>query len=83
MRALQRIGPRTAYVVLVAITAASLALGTAESTGTAILLLAFVKVRLVGLHFMGLRDAVHPLRALFETWCAVTCALTVAMYLAT
>jgi heme/copper-type cytochrome/quinol oxidase subunit 4 len=49
---------------------------------TVVLLVAFVKVRFVGLYFMELRDAPLPLRALFEGYCLVVCTTLIVMYLA-
>jgi heme/copper-type cytochrome/quinol oxidase subunit 4 len=46
----------------------------------AILIIAFVKVRFVGLYFMELREAPNPLRALFETYCVVACTIVVAVF---
>ncbi len=46
-----------------------------------ILLIAFIKVRLVGLYFMELRDAPTVLRGLFEAYCAVVCAVVVSVFL--
>lgn len=47
-----------------------------------IMLVAFVKVRFVGLYFMELRDAPNPLRLLFEAHCATVCAVVLGVYLA-
>lgn len=64
------------WVFLVAVTLFSLAMSTSqhisdpgEVTGMLILLLAFVKVWLVGMYFMELRGAPRLLRALFNGWC--------------
>jgi hypothetical protein len=49
---------------------------------TIAVVIAFVKVRYVGLDFMGLRAAPRVLRLLFEGWVlavGVTCALLVAV----
>lgn len=76
-----------AWAALVAATLASWWLGadhgfdSADTAGVVILLVAFFKVRLVGLHFMELRDAPLPLRLLFEGWCAVVCTTLVVMFL--
>ncbi|MUL65888.1 hypothetical protein BOO86_15540 [Mycobacterium sp. CBMA 234] len=48
----------------------------------AILIIAFVKVRFVGLYFMELKNAPPGLRAILEAWCAVVCAVTIGFYLA-
>jgi heme/copper-type cytochrome/quinol oxidase subunit 4 len=47
-----------------------------------IMLVAFIKVRFVGLYFMELRDAPSRLRFLFEAHCAVVCSVVVGVYLA-
>jgi hypothetical protein len=49
--------------------------------GIAILLIAFVKVRFVGLYFMDLRGAPTVLRIIFETYCAVVFVALAAMFL--
>jgi hypothetical protein len=49
--------------------------------GVSILLIAFVKIRFVGLYFMDLRDAPTVLRGLFEAYCAVVFIALTAMYL--
>jgi hypothetical protein len=41
----------------------------------------FVKVNLVGMNFMELREAVLPLRAIFNSFCIVVCAGLIGMYL--
>jgi uncharacterized membrane protein len=46
-----------------------------------IMLVAFIKVRFVGLYFMELRAAPTLLRAIFETHCAVVFAVVVIVYL--
>jgi hypothetical protein len=53
-----------------------------ESTaGVLILLVAFTKVRFVGLFFMELRHAPLPLRLIFEGWCAVVTTTIIVMFL--
>lgn len=47
-----------------------------------VLLVAFTKIRFVGLYFMELRDAPLPLRAIFEGYCLIVCATLIIMYLA-
>lgn len=49
---------------------------------TVILLVAFVKVRFVGLYFMELRDAPSRLRTLFEAHCLMVCTAMLTVYLA-
>lgn len=74
------------WTVLIAATVVSFVLGqhpAEESTGASvvILLIAFVKVRFVGLYFMELRDAPMGLRGVFEGYVVLVCAAVVAMYL--
>ena len=45
-----------------------------------ILLIAFVKVRLVGLYFMELRGAPTALRGLFEAYCAIACTVVIGVF---
>ncbi|GGL10166.1 cytochrome C oxidase subunit IV family protein [Nocardia jinanensis] len=45
-----------------------------------ILLVAFVKVRLIGLYFMELRDAPMALRGAFETYCLTAYVTLTAFY---
>ena len=74
--------------LLIALTLLSWWLGTdhgvsSEQTASVlVLLVAFFKVRLVGLYFMELRTAPLPLRALFEGWCSVVATTVIVMYLA-
>jgi len=75
--------------VLIAATIVSWWLGTDHGLGsddhqvasTLILLVAFIKVRFIGLYFMDLRDAPIVLRALFEGYCIAVCTLVLGMYL--
>lgn len=46
-----------------------------------IVIIAFVKVRLVGRHFMGLRNAPGVLRALFDVYVAAISLAIIAAYL--
>lgn len=48
---------------------------------TIVLVVAFVKVRFVGLYFMELRDAPVRLRLALEGWCLIVCAVLIIMYL--
>ncbi|MFF3570095.1 cytochrome C oxidase subunit IV family protein [Nocardia jiangxiensis] len=80
-----RIAGVCVWLLLVAATALSWALGTETGgavTSLAVIVVAFAKVRLVGLHFMELRDAPIGLRAAFEVYLMVTGGLTVSVYLA-
>ena len=74
------------WLLLVFATSGSWILG-AESrgqfstgTGTALMLVAFIKVRLVGLHFMELRSAPLALRTLFEAYVVVVATVVIVMY---
>jgi hypothetical protein len=73
------------WVILVAATLASFALGADHGTGSLIavgvLAIAASKVRLVGLDFMELRHAPIPLRATFEVYCVALWALLSGLYL--
>jgi len=80
--------PATAvWVVLIVATAATWTLGTNHGFGNhtlasvVILLIAFIKVRLVGLYFMELRDAPAALRGLFEGYCVVACTIVIGVFL--
>ena len=46
----------------------------------AVLVVAFVKARFVGLEFMELRAAPLPLRAIFEAWVVLACTALLALY---
>jgi caa(3)-type oxidase subunit IV len=75
------------WLALIAATLITWQIGTNDSgnpqLGTvAVLLVAFIKVRLVGLYFMELRDAPLPLRLLFESYCLIVCTALILMYLA-
>jgi heme/copper-type cytochrome/quinol oxidase subunit 4 len=75
------------WLLLIAATLISWQIGTNDSANphlgsVAVLLVAFVKVRLVGLYFMELRDAPLPLRLLFESYCLIVCTALIVMYLA-
>jgi heme/copper-type cytochrome/quinol oxidase subunit 4 len=56
-------------------------LSSAEARTLIIFVVAFVKVRFVGLYFMELRQAPVALRSLFEGWCVVVCLLLAGLYL--
>ena len=55
-------------------------IGSLRLAGVIILILAFIKVRLVGIHFIELRAAPRRLRALFDGYCVVVCSLVVGLY---
>jgi Prokaryotic Cytochrome C oxidase subunit IV len=73
------------WVVLIAATIASWALGSAHRIGSEIgavvLGIALIKVRFVGLDFMELRNAPLALRAAFESYCVVLWCVLAGMYL--
>jgi len=73
------------WLILIAATLASFALGADHGTGSlvavAVLAIAAIKVRLVGLDFMELRHAPIPLRMAFEVYCVGLWALLSGLYL--
>lgn len=75
------------WLVLVVATLASWTLG-AEDAGVArigsiaILLIAFIKVRLIGLYFMEVRNSPRALRIAFEIYVIASWALITGFYLA-
>ena len=75
------------WFVLIAATAISWYAGgdegidDAQLAGALVLIIAFIKVRFVGLYFMELRHAPIPLRIIYETWCVVVCTTVVTMFL--
>ena len=75
------------WFVLIAATLLSFWLGTDHGLDSAtartvlILVVAFIKVRFVGLYFMELRDAPLVLRGLFESYCLVVCGFLIGLYL--
>jgi len=76
------------WLVLVAATAFSWVLGTEHGFGSdaqqlasvAVLAVAFVKIRFIGLYFMELRESPVVLRGLFEGYCAAVGALVIGMF---
>ncbi|MBA2347685.1 MAG: cytochrome C oxidase subunit IV family protein [Solirubrobacterales bacterium] len=52
-----------------------------QTAGALILLVAFAKVRYVGLFFMELRHAPLALRCIFEGWCALVSTTIIVMFL--
>jgi caa(3)-type oxidase subunit IV len=87
MTALLRTPATAIWMVLILATITSWVLGADHGinnhtlASTAILLIAFIKVRLVGLYFMELRDAPTVLRSLFEAYCVIVCTLVTAVFL--
>ena len=89
MTTLIRTPASVVWLALVAATAFSWTLGTDHGlgpdaqplAGIAILAVAFVKLRFIGLYFMELREAHHVLRGLFEVYCAAVGTLVIALFL--
>jgi caa(3)-type oxidase subunit IV len=77
----------TVWVVLVVATAMTAVLGLEQASagtvaaGVALLGIAVVKARLVGIHFMELGNAPLPLRLLFEGYVALVGLVLVVLYL--
>lgn len=73
------------WLILVAATVVSWAVGADHGTGSmvaiVVLAIAAIKVRLVGLDFMELRHAPIPLRVLFEVYCFAVWAVLSGLYL--
>jgi phosphate/sulfate permease len=72
------------WLVLIAATLLSFALGADHGTGSlmvvVVLGIAAIKVRLVGLDFMELRHAPVPLRVAFEVYCVGLWAMLSGLY---
>ena len=74
------------WLVLVAATLLSYALGAEHGVGSALVVvvlfgIAAIKVRLIGLDFMELRSAPMPLRVAFESYCLVLWGVLSGLYL--
>jgi Prokaryotic Cytochrome C oxidase subunit IV len=73
------------WLILIAATGISFAVGVEHATGSMVVLvvlaIATFKMRLVGLDFMGLRHAPIPLRAAFEAYCLALFAALSCTYL--
>ena len=69
------------WLLLTVATVLSWALGTRHGLAIAILVIAFVKIRFVGLYFMELRGAPPALWMVFEFYCATVLLTLSAMYL--
>jgi hypothetical protein len=73
------------WLVLIAATLLSYALGAEHGVGSTVVVVVFgiaaIKVRLIGLDFMELRSAPLPLRAAFEGYCLALWALLSGLYL--
>jgi len=76
------------WLLLVLATGASWGLGSetrdhaSTAAATTLMLVAFIKVRLVGLHFMDLRSAPLALRLVFEAYVVAAFTVVIVMYLA-
>jgi caa(3)-type oxidase subunit IV len=77
---------RVAVVWLVLLAATLLSWESAHSAdgyrlaSAVVLLIAFLKARLIGLEFMELRTAPRALRFIFEAWVVVACGTLLALY---
>ncbi len=78
------------WLVLGALTMATWILTESNQSGTlqtiefvtmAIMAFAFIKVRIIILHFMEVADAVLPLRIFFEAWVVLVYLVIVVIYL--
>jgi hypothetical protein len=73
------------WVTLVIVTILSWAIGAEHAVGSGVavvvLALAAIKVRLVGLDFMELRNAPWVLRGIFEAYCIILWMVLAGMYL--
>ena len=75
------------WFVLIAATLLAFFLGTGHGIDShrvasiAILMVAFIKVLLVGMYFMELREAPDALRGLFLGYCLLVFALTTGLFL--
>ncbi|MFB0874456.1 cytochrome C oxidase subunit IV family protein [Sphingobium sp. sgz301303] len=69
------------WLVLVALTIVSLELfpgivgGNRQVAAAAVIVIAFIKVRIIGLDYMEIRNAPRLLRALFEAWTGIVLVL--------
>lgn len=76
------------WMALVVATLWSFWLGTdhgiasAEARSIIIFLVAFLKIRFIGLDFMELREAPTQLRVTFEGFCMLACVVLIGFYLA-
>ena len=87
MRRLLADAQLTTWLVLITATALTAVLGLEQASseaavaGVALLVIGFVKLRLVGIHFMELGNAPVPLRLLFEGYVVVVFTVLVVLYL--
>jgi caa(3)-type oxidase subunit IV len=90
MRELARTSATPVWLGLVLLTVVTLWLGVDHGLGTSahkaatviVMIIAFVKVRFIGMYFMELRHAPLLLRFVFQVWCALFCTLVLVYYLA-
>jgi hypothetical protein len=77
--------PTVLWVFLSLATVVSWQVGVESSAhvaaGSVVLAIGFIKLRLVGIHFMEIGNAPVALRALFETYCALTFAVLLTLFL--
>lgn len=82
---LMRLPAFAPWAVLVGLTGISWWLGDghgpAQFAAVAVLIVAFLKVAVVGAHFMELRKAPLILELIFNAWCALVCAVLIVLYL--
>jgi caa(3)-type oxidase subunit IV len=82
----QRVVP--VWLGLMLVTCVSWWLGTNHGTSdhklatVVIMVVAFTKVRFVGMYFMELRQAPLALKLIFQGWCVVVCGVVLGLYLA-
>lgn len=79
--------PTAVWMILVGATVLTAVLGLEQhggstAVGLVLLAIAFVKVRLVALHFMEVRDAPLALRLLVEGYVVVTLVVLVVLHMA-
>lgn len=74
--------------ILISLTLVTLVVGITQGADVGariaalgLIVVAYVKARMVGLYFMELREAPTVLRALFEVWCAVICGVIAVIYM--
>jgi hypothetical protein len=87
IRSLLRQPASAVWLALVLITCVSWWLGTGHGTtdhklaAIVLMVVAFTKVRFVGMYFMELRGAPIALRTIFQLWCVVVCCIVLGLYL--
>jgi hypothetical protein len=75
------------WLALALVTCVSWWLGTNHGAdhklaATILMVVAFTKVRFVGMYFMELRHAPLPLKVIFQAWCVIVCAAVLGLYFA-